>query len=156
MDKTVSWSTLEYDQKNHTVDWYWTVGLGTLVIVALSIWFKNYLLAFLILIGISTLTYLTIRKPESVTITLDEKGIRIRNQLFLYRNLKGFWVEEEPQANGDRHLLIMTDRLYSPIIALRLGDVAPEIIRQELLKHDVPEQEMKENVSHKFIELLGF
>ncbi len=155
MENPITWSALEYHQKNHTTDWYWTVGLVTLIVIAGCIYFKNYFLGLLLFIGIGTLTYLTIKKPELFTITLGEKGITIRNDLFPYRNLKAFWIEEEAQSNGDRHLLVLTNRVYSPLLALPLGDVAPEIIRQALLPH-VPEQEMHENVSHKFIELLGF
>jgi hypothetical protein len=155
MENPISWSVLEYHEKNHTTDWYWTVGLITLVILVACVFFKNYFLGVLLLLGIGTLTYLTIRKPETVTVTLQEKGIQIRTELFLYRNLKAFWIEEEEQANSDRHLLILTKRLYSPLIALPLGDVAPETIRQALLAH-IPEQEMRENISHKFLEVLGF
>lgn len=155
MEKEISWSALEYKQKNHTVDWYWTVGLVALLVIAACVYFKNYLLGFLIFISVSTLTYLTIRKPEMMLITLEDKGIRVRNEFFQYRKLKSFWIEEEAQPNGDQHLLLLTDRVYSPLLALPLGDVAPEAIRQALLAH-IPEQEMRENVSHKFVEMLGF
>lgn len=155
MEKELKWEALEYTQKNHTVDWYWTVGLVTVVVIVACIFFKNYLLAFLILVGIGTLTYLTVRKPEHVSIVVDSKGILIRNDMYPYRNLKAFWVEEEPQENGDRHLLIMTSRTYSPLLAIPLGDVAPEIIRQGLLPY-LKEEEMRESVSHKFVEMLGF
>ncbi len=155
MEKELSWSAFEYKQKVHTVDWYWTVGLITVVVVVACIFFKNYLFAFLLLMGIGTLTYLSFRAPEEVSIVIDDKGIRVRNNLFTYRNLKGFWIEEEAQENGDRHLLILTSRTYSPLLALPLGDVAPETIRQALLPH-LKEQEMHESVSHKFLEILGF
>ncbi len=155
MQKELSWEAMEYTQKIHTVDWYWTVGLVTLAIVVACIFFGNFLLAFLILMGVGTLTYLTIRKPESVTVTINDKGVQIRHDLYPYRNLKAFWLEEEPQENGDRHLLLMTSRTYAPLLAVPLGDVAPENIREMMISH-LKEEEMRESVSHKFIEMLGF
>jgi hypothetical protein len=156
MDKTLNWSAFEYHEKAHSVDWYWGVGLVTLIIVLASFYFKNYLFGFLIIIGVSTLVYLTFRKPKEVGISIDDKGVRVRNELFPYRNLKSFWIEEEPQRNGDRHLLLTTTRVYSPLLALPLGDVAPETIRQALLSYKLEEKETHENPSHHFIEMLGF
>ncbi len=43
MQKELSWEAMEYTQKIHTVDWYWTVGLVTLAIVAACIFFGNFL-----------------------------------------------------------------------------------------------------------------
>ncbi len=151
----ISWSVLEYEQKPHSVDWYWTVGIITLIIVVACIYFKNYLLGLLIFVGVGTLVYLTIRKPETVTITIDEKGIYIRNELYPYRKIKAFWVEEEAQHDGSQHLLVMTNRTYAPLIAIPLGDMSPEKIRRALQPH-AKETEMTENVSHRFIEMLGF
>lgn len=155
MEKDLSWSVPEYDQQQHGVDWYWTVGLVTLIIIIACIYFKNYLLGFLIFVGISTLTYLTIRKPEMIEISIDEKGITIRGRLYAYRKLKGFWVEEEAQHDGNQHLLIMTDRVYSPLVAIPVGTIAPETIRQALRPY-LKEKELHENVSHRFMEFFGF
>jgi hypothetical protein len=155
MDKELTWSVVEYRQKDHTVDWYWTVGLVMLVVIIACIYFKNYLLAFLLFIGVGALLYMTIRKPDVVDVTISNAGVTLRQELFPYRKLKAFWIEEEPQHTGDRHLLIMTSRVYAPLMAVPLGDIAPEMIRQALISH-IPEQEMHENVSHHFLEMLGF
>lgn len=153
--ETLTWSVFEYEEKNRSIDWYWTVGLISLAIIIASIYFKNYFFAVLIFISVITLLYLTIRKPEELSITLNKDGIRVRNELFMYRTLKGFWIEE-PSSNGHpRHLLILTDRVYSPMVAIPIGDIAPEILRMKL-KPFVEEKEMQENPSHRFIEMLGF
>ena len=154
--ETLTWDVMEYQEKDHTVDWYWSVGLVTLAIVIVSIYFKNYLFGILILLGVGTLTYLTIRKPQVMTIIISDKGIRIQNEFFPYRNLRAFWIEEEPQHTGDRHLLVLTDRIYSPVIALPLGDDIPdEIIRKGLLPH-MKEELMHDNPAHHILGLFGF
>ena len=155
MEKTVQWTAYEYQEKEHSVDWYWSVGLVTLIIVIASIYFKDYLFGLIMLLGIGTLVYLTIRTPREIPISIEDRGIRVRNELYLFRDLKNYWIEDEPQRNGDRHLLIHTKRVYEPVIGLPLGDVAPETIRQALKSH-VEEKEMHENPSHQFLEMLGF
>jgi hypothetical protein len=75
-DESISWSTPEYDKKDHTVDWYWTVGLVTLVAIALCIYFKDFLFGFLLFIGIGTLTFLSTRDPQTIDITITYKGSR--------------------------------------------------------------------------------
>jgi hypothetical protein len=151
----LSWSILEYKEKDHTVDWYWTVGLVTLVAVAVSFYFRDYLFGILLAISIGTLVYLTFRKPKEVSVSITNKGIVISNELFKYKTLKSFWVESEVPSGHEQHLLVMTDRLYSPMIAVPIGDVAPELIR-EILSEYIEEKEMQENLSHRFIEMLGF
>lgn len=153
--ESLSWSAPEYHAKKHSIDWYWSVGLVTLIVVVLAIYFKNYLFAFLIFLGVATLVYLSVRGPETVTIVITNKGIRVRSEFYTYRALKAYWVEEEPQPNGDRHLLLLTSRLYLPMLALPLGDVAPETIRRAIAEH-LKEEEMHENPSHNFLDILGF
>ena len=156
MEKSlITWSILEYREKNHSNDWYWTVGLVTLIIVGFSFYQKNYLFGFLILISIGTLTYLTMRKPELLDVQVLEDGIKIKNEFFLYRRLKGFWVEDKHEHENEQHLLLLTDRFYSPMIAIPIGDVAPELLRSTLEPH-IEETEMHENPSHKFLDILGF
>ncbi len=152
---TLTWSVLEYEDRNRSVDWYWTVGIISIIAIAACIYFKNYLFAILMFISVISLLYLTIRKPEELTITINKEGIRVRDELFTYRSLKGFWIEDQSTSGHPRHLLIMTRRFYSPMLALPIGDIAPEIIRQKI-KTLVTETEMQENPSHRFIEMLGF
>ena len=151
----LSWEIPEYADKKRSVDWYWTIGLVTLVIIIGAVYWHDTLFGLLILLGIGSLTYLTVRKPEMVTIAITKRGIMARNEFFTFKSIKGFWVETEPQVNGDQHLLIMTARTYNPIIALPINGIAPEKIRQLLLPH-LQEEEMRESVAHKFMEMFGF
>lgn len=155
MEENLSWSVMEYHEKDRTVDWYWTVGIVTLLVIIGCFYFGDYLLGILILIGVGTLTYLTFRKPELVTVEISKSGVRIRNDLYSYRTLKAFWIEQNPPAGHDTHLLLLTTRFYSPVLAVPIDDVAPEVIREALLPH-LEEKEMQENPSHHFIEMLGF
>lgn len=155
MEETLTWDVLEYHEKDRTTDWYWTVGLVTLVAVGVSFYFQNYLFGILILIGVGTLAYLTIRKPQIITVQITDKGVEVRHELYPYKSLKAFWIEQDVPAEHDTHLLLLTSRLYLPMIAIPIGDVAPEKIR-ELLQDKVEEKELVENPYHRFLEILGF
>lgn len=153
----LSWSVPEYTARHHSNDWYWGIGLGTLVIVVLAIVYGNILFGALLIIGIGSLLYFTARPPQISTITLGARGLRLNDTLFLYSKLKSFWIEEEnaiPEGH-DRHLLIMTDRRVMPLLAIPIGDVPPEEIKARLLPH-VQEEELIEPKTHQFLEILGF
>jgi hypothetical protein len=45
--------------------------------------------------------------------------------------------------------------MYVPMIALPIGDIDPEILRKALTPH-MKEEELQENPSHTFLEMLGF
>jgi hypothetical protein len=153
----ITWTIPEYTERRHSNDWYWSIGLATFVAIVLSIFYKNYLLGVLLAIGISSLLYFTARAPRLFTISLNERGMRLNEILFLYSDIQAFWIEEEDQlAPGHpRHLLIMTNRRVMPLIALPIDGMDPEPIKQRLAPF-IKEEPLEEPKTHKFLEVLGF
>ena len=157
MDKEknqISWTTLEYDEVERSNDWFWAVGIIALAICVTSIIFKNYMFGIFILIAGFTLAYVSIRKPDEILVTIDHRGIRMRHDLYLYQGIKSFWVEPEHTHTDKRHLLIMTERFFLPMIAVQMPKGLEDQIRNYLIEF-LPEKEMTENRSYQFFERLG-
>jgi hypothetical protein len=113
----VSWSVPEYTARTHSNDWYWGIGLVALAAIVTAIIFGNFLFGALLLIGFGSLMYFTARPPRLLSITLGSRGLRLNETLFVYSQIKAFWIEDiETIPEGhDRHLLIMTNRRVMPL-----------------------------------------
>jgi hypothetical protein len=155
--EALSWSIPEYTPRNHSNDWYWGIGLATAVAVVLAVIFGDFLFGVLLFIGVGSLLYFTARAPRLLNVTLGSRSIRLNETLFVYSQIKAFWIEEEEAVppGHDRHLLIMTDKRVMPLVAIPIGDVPPEVIKEKLAPH-IKEEEMAEQKTHVFFELLGF
>lgn len=149
-----SWETIEFEFKEKRKDWYWIVGIIALVLIVIAIILQNYLFAFLIGISGFLMVNLATKQPLSLPVEISQQGIKVYNDLYKYESLYGFWVsynkKEEPI------LLLLSDRRISPIVSL---SIHPEINLMELreyLSEFIDEKEMKESLTDRIIERIGF
>ncbi|MEK7564503.1 MAG: hypothetical protein AAB510_02980 [Patescibacteria group bacterium] len=155
----LSWTALEYEDKERSRDWFWALGVIVFTASATAIIFGNYFFAALIVIGGGLLGFLATKKPGRVSYELNEKGLKIENNLFVYENLKSFWVQKE---NHDPHmthplLFIKSQRIFMPTITVPIdSDEHGEEVRAIFLHKGVEEEEMQERFSMKIMDVLGF
>lgn len=148
----ISWETLEYKDKDRSVDWFWAVGIITLAIIIISVIQGNYLFAIFIFLAVGFLMFYVIRKPEVILCEVNERGILIDNVMYLYSEIENFWIKEK---RGDDLLLIKTRKQVAPIVSIGIKD---EVISgaRSILSIYVPEKEIEESLPHKIMDLLGF
>ncbi len=149
------WEEHEYVFQEKTNDWYWAVGIIAISITVISIIFGNTLFALLILFGIITLTIFASKKPRLVRFEINKSGIIIEKSLFPYGTLDTFWVEDNTHTGRPSKLFIKSSKVFAPIIAIPLGEMNPEEIRDFLLDHVIEEHHI-ETFSEKLLEYLGF
>ena len=154
----LSWSALEYEEKERSQDWFWA--LGTIVVTSsiASIIFGNYFFAVLLLLSGALLGFFSVKKPDMVRYELHGKGLQIRDRMYPYENIKSFWVER-PNSENPAHkptLFVHTERLFMPILMIPIEVNMAEEIHALFTEKNVPEVEMKEHPSDKIIEALGF
>ena len=151
MDK-LEWSALEYEEKSRSRDWFWALGIIVATSSVAAIIFGNYFFAALLILSGVLLGYFAIKKPEMVHYELDNRGLKIRTQLYPYEYIKSFWV----QTGIKPMLFIKTERVFMPIIEMPITENMAEDIYSAILEKNVPEEEMKEHPSHQIMESLGF
>ena len=144
--------TYEHEPVERTTDWYWTVGIFTLAICVISIIYGNVLFAILVFISAFTLLLMAAKPPRLVVVEITPRGIKNHLKYHAYRGLDGFWVEEEAHKNT---LLFQPSKKFTHIVAVPLGEVDPEIIR-DYIANFLPEVEMHEPLGQKVMERLGF
>ncbi|MCE9628457.1 MAG: hypothetical protein K8Q91_00430 [Candidatus Vogelbacteria bacterium] len=149
---TLEWQAFEYNYNEKNSDWFWMVGIVGGIAVILAILFKNFLFAIILLLSTFTVLMYGARKPELITFAITAKGIRIKNDLYPFKNLKGFAIKEDDDF---AKLMIHSDRLFLPHIIIPLEDIDPELIR-ERLSIFLDEEHFEETFVDIFVERLGF
>jgi hypothetical protein len=162
--ESLKWSQLEYEEKERSSDWFWALGVIVIASSLASIIYGNYFFGILLVISGALLWYFAKRKPEMVSFELNEKGLKIRNHLYPYENIKSFWVQIYQQQTDKQgsvtelqpKLFIKSERFFMPIISMPIEDNLTEDIHFIMTTNNVPEEEMKEHASEKIMESLGF
>lgn len=150
----LEWDTLEYESGEKNADWFWLIGAITIVIITISIFFKNILLAVIMVIGVLTIIIYEFKAPKIIKVKLSNKGIQIRNELYPYEKIKSFWIDQRKDYKSPI-LIIHYDRLVFPSIHLHLGSMPVEQVRDYLLEH-LEEQEHEPSFSEAVADFFGF
>src|SRR3989344_2586301 len=154
----LEWSALEYEEKTRSTDWFWALGIIFVTSSIASIIFGNYFFAALLVLSGLLLGFFAVKKPDAVDYELNKKGLKIRNQLYLYENIKSFWVQTDKseEVKLKPTLFIHSERVFMPIMSIPIEENMAQKIQDIMLSQNIPEVEMKEHVSEKIMEVLGF
>ena len=161
----LEWSALEYEEKERSADWFWALGIIVLTASLTSVIYSNYFFAVLLILSGILLGFFAKKKPDMVSYELNEKGLKVRTRLYPYENIKSFWVQidltgetnlPDGKAGTKPTLFIKSERLFMPIISIPIENTLAEEIHSIMTSKNVTEEEMKEHVSEKIMEVLGF
>lgn len=148
----IEWSMLEYNEKERNNDWFWALGVIVIAATVTSIIFGNYFFAIFIVVSGGLLVMFAVKKPDMVSYELNEKGLKIMSRLFPYKNITSFYVQRDTPPT----LFIKSERLIMPIISMPIEYSMADDIRNKMLEKNIKEEEMKEHVSEKIMESIGF
>jgi len=151
-NEKLSWTALEYEEKERSADWFWALGIIFATSSIAAIIFGNYFFAALLILSGLLLGFFAVKKPDLITYELNERGLKIGNRLYPYENIKSFWVQLEIKPL----LFIHSERVFMPILSIPIEEIMAEEIHSILLAKNVLEKEMKEHPSEKIMEMLGF
>jgi len=157
-NEKLSWHALEYEELEHSSDWFWALGIIVVTSSIAAIIFGNYFFATLLIFSGVLLGFFAVKKPDMVAYELNANGLQVRNRLYPYENIKSFWVQlgASPEAGIKPMLFIHSERMFMPIIEIPIHEEMAEEIHSIMLDQNIPEVEMKEHVSEKIMEVLGF
>jgi len=152
-NKKIHWSALEYEEKERGKDWFWALGIIIVASAITSFIYKNYFFSLFLIISGILLVVFAVKKPDLVSYELNQKGLQIRNRLYPYENIKAFWVQKEGVKST---LFIKSERLFIPIISIPIELYLTDEVKNTMLKNNIPEEEIKEYISEKIMDSLGF
>lgn len=152
-DKKINWIALEYEEKERGNDWFWALGIIVVAGSAASFIYGNYFFGALLILSGILIAFFAIKKPDLVYYEMDKDGLKIRNRLYPYKKIKSFWIEKEAETPV---LIIKSERAFLPIIAIPLDWKVTEDVRILMIQNQVIEEKIKEHVSAKIMDSLGF
>ena len=160
MDRTekFQWQALEYEEKERSADWFWALGIIVVTASIAAIIYSNYLFAALIILSGGLLWFFAIKKPDMIFYELNNKGLRIGNRLYLYENMKSFFVQTNREDSDDKKpvLFIRSERSFMPILSIPIEHDVAIKIHNIFISKNVKEEELKGHVSETVMETLGF
>ncbi len=149
----LEWTALEYEEKDRGNDWFWALGIIVVASSVASFIYGNFFFGLFLIIGGILVVMFAVKKPDLVFYELNEKGLKIRNRLFPYKNIKAFWVKKDTEKPT---LFIKSERAFMPIISMPIDPNLADQVKDFMISGNVPEEEIKEHVSEKIMEYFGF
>lgn len=152
--KKISWHTPEYVFQKRTSDWFWTLGIIATAGAVTSIIFGNILFALIIAIGAFAIALHASREPRVVKVEINERGIAVDRDLYPFRSIHSFWIDEEHHSG--LRLVLRSERSFAPLVMLPIADtIELDAVRAHLKPH-VKEEIHEETVTNRIIDRFGF
>lgn len=156
-DAGIVWHVDSHQEQERSADWYWGLGLLCLAGIGLSIFFGNYLLAIIIVLGGSSFVALTLMSPREHDIRLSSRGVSVDGTLYRWDNIESFWVEDERALPPGRqaHFIVSTKGVVHPQLVLPLIDTNRAQNVRAYAKRYAQEVEQEAHLGHHLVQLLG-
>lgn len=158
----IVWHVLTHEHKDHSTDWYWALGLLTVVGAALSIFFGNLLLGVILLIGGISIGVLNIRGPREHQVKLDARGATLDGTIYLWKSVDVFWIHlpsgRQAVDTETPRLYLTTHSLLMPRIIIPLDSADhSEQVRTLCLKYvkEAEEEDRKPFLIEHIAEIFG-
>jgi len=151
---TIEWSAPEYSHKERDNDWFWAIGLITIIACGIAIWLHNYIFAVFLAISGCCLIMFTLRHPPDVKYLIETKGLTMGKDLHTWKSIKSFNVKNNDKDEYAK-LLIETSKHFLPIYTIPLPKNLIDEVKDTLLKVTT-RSEIDESRSMVFMEKLGF
>lgn len=148
----IEWKALEYNHKERSPDWYWTVGLITLAVFVTAIWTGSYVFGIFLAISGASLALLNLRHPQEIEFSIETDGLTMGKDKYEWERIKSFNIKKR---DGENKLLIETTKHFLPIYTIPIPNELVSEIKESLLKF-IPTSELNESQSLQFMEKIGF
>ena len=152
MEPLITWTTVEFEEKDRHPDWIWTAGLVFGLAAAIAFFYNNLFFGIFLCVAGGCVILFALRKPKQLTITLTKKALSINETEIDVSQIKGFWIDESQKPDK---LLLSVQGSFVPIVAILLESVTTDAVRTAF-ETVTKETEMHESIGVKIFERLGF
>jgi len=151
---TINWASPEYTHKERSNDWFWLLGLVTIIACGLALWQHNNMFAVFIFISGCCIVMFNIKHPQNLNYIIETKGLTMGKDFHSWKSLKSFNIKNN-DTDAYAKLLVETSKYFLPIYTIFLPKEMEKEVKEELLKV-LPKSEINESGSMVFMEKLGF
>lgn len=149
----LEWSAPEYEHFEKEFQWFLTAGIVAAGIILSLVILKNIFgAATIALFAVIAYLYAT-RKPETLAVIIDGKGISVNKKHISFSSVTSFWVLYEPPI---KDLIIIRKEHFVPKTIIPLGNTNPVEVRSIMLANAIKEKEEEESLTDIFARRIGF
>ena len=152
-EETIIWQTVEHEEKAHSREWYWSVGIITAAVAVAAFLLDNSLFGILILIAGFSLILVSRQGRQEVKVEISRRGVRLSNELYLYSNLKAFAIDD---IHENHYLVLHSNRLIMPHIKIPVSREADLASIRVYLARFLDEEDHEPSVIDAIVHFLGF
>lgn len=152
MEPIISWEAPEYVEHKKSADWYWWLSLIAVGLLIFSAYERSFLFGVLVVLGWFTIMLYSARAPQIIKISISDKGIIVEKNLYLWTNIKSFWIFDKIYK---KEISLELKRAFMPYLKVPLGGTDISKVREILLKF-IPEKEQEESLIDNLSDLVKF
>ena len=145
------WKDFEYLHHKKTIDWYWGLGVVTVLGFGLAIFFGNTLLAILVGLGGISIGLFALRAPKEIEYVISERVVMLGEEVHPYNELESFSIDHQ---HHDVKLIIISKKFFLPYIVITIKEHHPDSVREYLVRK-LPEASHREPLIHAIAERIG-
>lgn len=149
----IEWDAHEYEHRHRSPDWFWAVGIISISMAIAFVIFGNIIGGLLVLISTFALSLFANRPPNTIHVTIDEKGITRGKVRYPYPTLRSFWIDIE---HSHKKIILRSEKLLMPLIIVPLNDEVDAEQLHNNLSRFLSEEFHSLPFVEKIIEYLGF
>ncbi len=149
MLKEVRWRAPEFEYRTKGVSWYWLTAIIAILVVAVALWFGNFLFALFVVIAELVVIFWARQLPRELEFKLDEKGLAMEDKKFYpYEDFSGFAVR-------DSEVIFKQKRRLTPYLKILASESDIGRIKSFLSNH-LAEIEYEESLIDHLARILRF
>ena len=149
----IHWEAEEFAYHPKDSQWFITAGIVALGVFVSLLILKNIFGAATILLFFIIIYLYATKKPGIISVTINTRGVAVKNKLTSYSNIASFWILYEPPI---KELIIIRREHFTPKITIPLGNTNPVEIRNILLANSMKEKEEEESLADVIARRLRF
>lgn len=149
----IEWEAHEYEHKDRSPDWFWAVGIVAVAIAVASTIFGNIIFGLLVLVSAFTLSLYAKKHPETLRITVDEKGVTKNKIHYPFSTLRSFWIDTE---HSHPKIIFRSEKLFMPLIIIPIGEELDIERLHRILSRFLKEEPHSLPLVENILEYLGF
>ena len=128
-EQLLQWKISERHIHERGMLWYFVVGIIAVVFLSYAVSSHNFLFAFIIIMfGVILATH-SLRPVVEYEVTIAEKGIKLGEKFYPWKELKQFWITQEAPAIKTLHLEFSG---FRPRLPIPMEELEPDQIRELL------------------------
>src|SRR3989344_345663 len=156
----ISWQAPEFEYNPKDVSWYWLSLIVAIILLAFSLWQKNFLFAIFVAIAWFIILNWANRFPTIWEFKIDDKGIDINlpskktvSKFYAYTEIEGFDIH--PGGEEYKELVFRVKSKFSPFLKINFLSADEEKIKNFLVQF-LPKKEFGESMADSLSKLVRF